>query len=194
MTDLIGYITEEAPEKSLEIMVRGARRFFSMFVSKATAGSLSVKETFKAAYSKKLIHRAFVLPLLNPMIYWTRVLRDSLELILDFVTVSAEDDKDFEAASFASGCRVRFLKKLKKKLKEAKKLQTLRRKQIDEQREKNLPCVGDRNNAAQRALNDLALIHAKYFDVFKATGKIPPIVRRGKPQPTNPYFFKELEI
>ena len=173
LSELVEHIRAEVPEKSFDIILRGASRFFSLFTSSASPQTVSAAEAFKIVYGQRLVQKAMTLPLLNPNIYWTRVLRDGFEHLLDHATAEAEDNHDNELMGYINACRTRILKPLKKKLKAARDKQRTRRKDIDTEREKKLPTVEIQNKAAQQALSDLSTLHAAYLKTFEADGTLP---------------------
>ena len=161
---------------SAEISMRGIRYIFAMF--SANVEKLSVIDAFKAAYRERHVHTVFALDICHPSIYWTRVIRDGFNKLLDFIVLAAEDEDDADAARFTTACRTRFIDPLKARLRDEKDKQSKRREKIDTARVARLPSIERQNESAQQAMLDMAIVHAEYIGQSKEDQTLPRTVRR----------------
>ena len=126
------------------------------------------------------------LPIFDPFLHWTRKMVDGLDKLGEFVSLEAEDlmssgcTNQDAVATMKAGNMVhkRYVKPLRRKIADETNEHSERRKNIDRIRCKNLPDVALQNSAARLAMYDVEVIHAAYFEQYKATGKIPSLVRR----------------
>ena len=161
---------------SATVYYGGATKFLDLFEFPETM--TDIVDAFKAVYSEKLIEEALGLPILDPMIHWSRRIADGLAKLSTFVSLEAEDADDKAGMQCALMCQKRYVKPLRDKLSVEKDNQTERRKAIDRIRFNNLPPIPMQNQAAKDAMFDMTILHDHYLHMFLETGKIPRMVRR----------------
>ena len=153
----------------------GVRYFFELF--EYPPGQHSVLEAFKQICRQKLVLDAQRLDILSPVLCWTLNICGALEKLVAWVIVEADDNKDAEASQLATSFKIRFVAFTRKKCLACAKEREDRRFELDKERASKLPPVEVMRAASKQAMFDMAVLHAKYIDEFKAKGCIPASVR-----------------
>ena len=177
LTEVERHVRHATKKKGIaDAYIGGIKQFFSIF--ECPADRNDPVDVFQALYRDKLISDAMDLDLLHPSLTSTRRITDGLNVLIDFVVLVADDTDNAAVAKSANACKVRFIKPLRKKLADEKENQRARREKLDTVRLANLPSIPSRNEAAQRAMFDIAVVHAACAESYAATRTIENTARR----------------
>ena len=154
----------------------GIEYFFSLFeVSNPTVSLLAL---YKKLYSEGLVSQVMRLSILSPSIPWTHKIASGLAVLMDYISIMAEERMDDVGYRMADNFRRRFLVPIIKRLPAANKVSRHRRKNIDNRRRLKLPTLDQQGEAMNWTIIDLNILCDEFLPSFLATGYCHPRIRQ----------------
>ena len=144
-------------DQSVEIYTQGVRYFFNVF--DISAENNSPIGALVVVYTEGLLTTAFELPLLSTEYSWTRKIIDSMTLLLDFLGIECNRRRFDEAGRCLRLLSKEYFASKKRSGYKDKKVNMLKKKQLDAERLKQLPPVTVTKSAVKQAMVDLHTIH-----------------------------------